>query len=79
MEELLRTNDFVLISFVESLLKEADIFYTVTDRHTSLIEGSIGAIPRRVLVDADALTIARKLLADADLGQELTTDRGPQH
>lgn len=78
MEELLRTNDFVLISFVESLLTEADIFYTVTDRHTSLIEGSIGAIPRRILVDADALQAARRLLTDADLSAEITTDRGPR-
>ena len=43
MEELLRTNDIVLISFVESLLKEAGITHFVADQNMSVIEGSLGA------------------------------------
>ena len=50
MEELLRTNDLVLISFVEALLREAGIDALVLDQNMSVIEGSLGVLPRRVLV-----------------------------
>ena len=71
MTELLRTNDPVLLSLVESLLNEAGIGFFVADRHVSLMEGSIGAFPRRVLVAEDTLAPARALLAEAGLGGEL--------
>ncbi|MEO0618184.1 MAG: DUF2007 domain-containing protein [Pseudomonadota bacterium] len=71
MQELLRTNDLVLISFVEAILGEAKIVHIVADQHTSMIEGSIGAIPRRILVDDDDFNQARRLLKDADLGAHL--------
>jgi len=51
MKTLLQTNDAVLISFVESLLNEANIHHAVLDGHMSIMEGSIGILPRRVLVD----------------------------
>jgi len=51
MKTLLRTNDAVLISFVESLLNEANINHAVLDGHMSVMEGSLGVLPRRVLVD----------------------------
>ncbi len=54
MKILLQTNDAVLISFVESLLSEAHIDHAVLDGHMSVMEGSIGILPRRVIVeDAD--------------------------
>lgn len=71
MLELLRTNDPVLISFVEALLGEAGIEWLVADTHMSVVEGSIGAFPRRVLVPSDALSRARRLLIEAGLGHEL--------
>ena len=71
MEELIRTNDLVIISFVEALLKEADIDYFVADQAMSALEGMVGAFPRRVLVDADEADRARRLIADAGLGHEL--------
>jgi hypothetical protein len=67
MIELLRSNDPVLISFIESLLQDAKITHTIADGHMSVIDGSIGAIPRRVLVAEDQLEAARELLADADV------------
>ena len=71
MQELLRTNDPVLISFIEAILGEAGIVHMVADQHTSILEGSIGAIPRRVLVGEDDMMQAQRLLRDADLGAHL--------
>lgn len=65
MIELLRSNDPVLISFTASLLEDAKINHTVADTHMSIIDGSIGAIPRRVLVAEDQYETARELLSDA--------------
>ena len=54
MQELLRTNDFVHLSWLEALLASAGIEFVVLDTHTSIMEGSVGAIPRRLMVkDAD--------------------------
>lgn len=50
MKELLRTNDGVLLSFAGALLRDAGIESIVLDAHTSILEGSIGAIPRRLMV-----------------------------
>ncbi|MFO1184303.1 MAG: DUF2007 domain-containing protein [Bauldia sp.] len=75
MEELLRTNDPVLISFVEALLKEAGIAHFVADQNMSVIEGSLGVLPRRVMVDAEAEDRARRILADAGIAKELLTPR----
>ena len=72
MEELLRTNDLVLISFVESLLQEAGIERLVADRNTSIIEGSLGVLQQRILVNADNLEEARSILRDAGVGDTLS-------
>ncbi len=71
MQEILRTNDIVLISFVEALLGDASIEHVVLDQNMSIMEGSIGAIPRRILVELDAAQRARLILHDAGLGHEL--------
>lgn len=69
MRELIRTNDPVLLSYVEALLADAGIEGAVVDNNMSVLEGSIGVLPRRVLVREAALETARQLLRDADLGQ----------
>jgi hypothetical protein len=71
MTELLRTNDPVLISAVEALLGGAGIECMVADRYMSVMEGSIGALPRRVLVADQEVTKARRLLTDAGYGNAL--------
>ncbi len=71
MEELVRTNDIVLISFIESLLKEENIEHMVVDQHMSILEGSVGAIARRVLVDSRQNQRARNILSDAGIASEL--------
>jgi hypothetical protein len=65
MKELLRTNDVVLLSFASALLRDAAIEPVVLDTHTSILEGSIGAIPRRLMVADDDYARARALLDDA--------------
>jgi Putative prokaryotic signal transducing protein len=71
MVELLRSNDVVLISFVEALLRDAGITHFVADQNMSILDGSIGILPRRVLIDADREDEARRLMRDADLGAQL--------
>ena len=67
----MRTNDLVLISFIESLLSGAGIDYFVADRHMSAVEGSLGFLPRRILVLAEDRDAARRLLREAGLAAEL--------
>ena len=71
MRELVRTNDPVLVSAIEALLKGAEIPHMVVDGNLSVLEGSIGILPRRVLVDDQIIENARQLLQDAGLGHEL--------
>jgi len=71
MIELMRTNDPVVISFVESLLRDAGIACFVADQNMSVVEGSLGILPRRVMVDRESLAQARQLLADAGVAGEL--------
>jgi hypothetical protein len=66
MKELLRTNDLVRLSWVEALLADAGIECVVLDQHTSLVEGSIGAIQRRLMVAARDHERARRLIAEAE-------------
>jgi hypothetical protein len=65
MKELLRTNDPVLLSFATALLVGQHIAAVVLDSHTSILEGSIGAIPRRLMVPDDDHARAKRLLAEA--------------
>ena len=76
VKEILRTNDAVLVSAVEALLAGAHIPYLVLDQNMSVLEGSIGILPRRVLVEEDCLKSARSLLEDAGLAGELRSDVG---
>ena len=67
MKEVLRTNDPVALSFAQSLLKDAGIEPFVLDAHASAVEGSIGAIQRRVMVIDEDADMARSIIAAADL------------
>ena len=76
MREIVRTNDAVLITAIEALLTGANIRFTVLDRNMSVLEGSIGMLPRRILVEDEQVSRARRLLTDAGLGHELRPDGG---
>jgi len=71
LRELVRTNDAVVLSAIEALLKGARIPHLIVDQNMSVLEGSIGIFPRRILVDEDEIAAARRLLADAGYGHEL--------
>jgi len=75
MKELMATNNLVTISVVEMLLSGANIDFLILDQNMSILEGSIGIIPRRIMVPDDDLRGARMLINDAGLARELTTHK----
>jgi hypothetical protein len=72
MKELLRTNDIVRLSWIEAVLADAGIESIVLDLHTSVLEGSIGILPRRVMVSDEDYRRARWALQAAGGGAELS-------
>ncbi|GAB1715277.1 MAG: hypothetical protein NTAFB05_03190 [Nitrobacter sp.] len=74
LRELVRTNDVVLVSAIGALLDGAGIYHMVLDQNMSVIEGSLGVLPRRILVQDDDDREARQLLTEAGLGHELRPD-----
>ena len=61
MRELVRTNDAVLISAIEALLKGAHIDHLVVDQNMSVLEGSIGIFSKRILVGDDEVAAASRM------------------
>ena len=74
MKEIVRANDPVLISAIGALLEGAGIYHLVLDQNMSVLEGSLGVLPRRILVADEQVEDARRLLEDAGLGKELRPD-----
>ncbi len=70
MIELLRTNDLVQLSWLTALLKDAGIEAVVLDAHTSVIEGSINAIPRRLMVIDEDAARARRVLDETGIAHD---------
>jgi hypothetical protein len=71
MLELVRTNDAVLVSAIGALLDGASIPHVVLDQNMSVLEGSLGILPRRILVAEEYARSARRLLTEAGLAHEL--------
>ena len=74
LRELVRTNDIVLVSAIGALLDGANIHHLVLDQNMSVLEGSLGMLPRRILVHEDDNREARQILTDAGLAHELRAD-----
>ena len=74
MRELVRTNDAVLLSAIQALLDGAQISHVLLDQNMSVLEGSIGIFPRRLMVEDSDVERARRLLEEAGLGHELRPD-----
>ena len=76
LREIVHTNDPVLLSAIEALLQGAGIPHLVLDRNMSVLEGSLGILPRRILVPEEDNRRARRLLEEIGLGHELRPDVG---
>lgn len=77
MRELMRVNDPVLISYVDALLRGAGFNPVFLDRNMSVLEGSLGILPCRVLLDESDWEAARQLIVSADLGHWMIDEAGP--
>jgi hypothetical protein len=64
----------VLVSAVGALLDGANIHHLVLDQNMSIIEGSLGILPRRILVHEEDNQAARQVLTEAGLSHELRPD-----
>ena len=64
MEELLRTTDPTLVPFATALLKGEGIDFFLLDTNISIVEGSIGVFPRRLMVRTADLDAARRVMLD---------------
>jgi hypothetical protein len=71
MIEIIRTNDAVVLSFVQSLLRDAGIECLLADENMSVLDGSLGILPRRILVPDDDADEAKAILVDAGIGDEI--------
>jgi len=70
LKTLVKSNDPVLMGYVRSLLEGADIIHFVLDANMSIMEGSVGIIPRRVMVADDEIGQARTLMHEVGLAHE---------
>ncbi|MBK4214731.1 DUF2007 domain-containing protein [Paracoccus caeni] len=69
MKELFRSNDPVRISIAKDLLEQEEILVFEMDQHMSVLEGSIGILPRRIMVADRDEFMARAILRDAGLDE----------
>ena len=67
MKELLRSNDPTVHTFSQALLSGEDIRVFEMDVHMSMLEGSVGISPRRLMVREQDLFMARAILRDNDI------------
>ena len=65
MHVLLRSNNLIRLHFLVSLLRDAGITAEILDAQMSAMEGGIGAFPRRLVVDEDVASRARRVLEEA--------------
>ncbi len=77
METVLKTNDIVLLSLAQAVLRDAAIQCVVFDEHAAAVEGSIGAIPRRLCVAATQADRARGLIEAIQAGAWEAIDDWP--
>ena len=65
MRAVLKTNNPVVLSYATHVLEEAGIEALVFDTHASIMDGSMGMVPRRLMVADEDFDRADKLLRDA--------------
>lgn len=70
MKQLLRTTDPTSIAFAKALLQGEGIDCFEMDVNMSVLEGSIGILPRRLMVHPDDHAEAEKVLTDNGIALE---------
>ncbi|BCW90162.1 hypothetical protein sos41_33300 [Alphaproteobacteria bacterium SO-S41] len=78
MVELLRSNDVVLLSFAEAILTQAGFSPFISDTNMSILDGSIAAIPRRLLVAEEEAAEAKATLDEALKAAEEQARNAPE-
>lgn len=71
MKELVRTNDLVFLSWLQAVLKAEGIEPILLDTHASVMQGSLYAIARRLMIDDAEYQRARRIVTDAGEGDRL--------
>lgn len=69
MRDVLKTNDAVLLDFARALLKDAGIEAVIFDSHMSVLDGSLGILPRRLMVADGDFALAERVLREALPGE----------
>ena len=64
-----------MLSYVTALLEEDAIGFMVADANMSVLEGSIGILPRRILVESEKIAQARRILTEAGIGHVISEDK----
>ena len=70
MKELLRSTDPVKLAMATALLEGEGIMAFQMDVHMSVLEGSLGILPRRLMVGDRDLFMARAILTDNGIGPD---------
>jgi hypothetical protein len=75
MRAVLKSNNPVLINYAEVLLRDAGIAAVVFDANASVMDGSMGFLPRRLMVDDDDYAVARRVLGEGLGDAQLEPDK----
>lgn len=79
MIELLRTNDPVILSYIQAVLGDAGIPTFLFDSNMSIMDGSIGVLPRRLMIHEDDTARVRGLLDDPTIAPHLNDNLRPRN
>jgi hypothetical protein len=65
VKEIARSNDPVRLSFLTALLADAGVTTFPLDTHASIMQGSLGVLPQRLMVVDDEFEAAVAVLREA--------------
>lgn len=79
MRLLVRTTNGVVLDYALAVLRDRGLAPIVLDHHASLVDGSIGIVPRRIMIEDEDERPARRALEEAGLAHEMVAekDAGP--
>lgn len=75
MKLLIRTTNAITLDYALTLLRDRGLSPLVLDQHMSMVEGSLGVLPRRIMIDDAEEVAARRTLTEAGMGHELAPEK----